>query len=87
MHGECMYTCINCFVCILACILNLAVRRSVNRLTVPCANAPMTTAAGPSLGTTVLGQTASPALNDVEYRGHPGGRWSDTGFLISLNKR
>lgn len=57
------------------------------RLTVPCANAPMTIAAGPSLGTIVLGHTASPALNDVENRGHPGGRWSDTGFLMSFNKR
>lgn len=47
----------------------------------------MTTAAGPLSGTTVLGHTASPALNDVAYLGHPGGRWSDTGFLISLNKR
>lgn len=56
-------------------------------LTVPCANAPMTTATGPSLGTMVLGHTASPALNDVANLGHPGGRWSDTGFLISLNKR
>lgn len=47
----------------------------------------MTIAAGPSLGTMVLGHTASPALNDVEYLRHPAGRWSDTGFLISLNKR
>lgn len=33
--------------------------------TAPCANAPITTTAGPSLGTRVLEQTASPALKDV----------------------
>lgn len=52
-------------------------------LTAPCANAPITTAAGPS-GTTVRGQTASPAEKEVHMRGQPGGRWSDTGFLIIL---
>lgn len=52
-------------------------------LTAPCANAPITTAAGPS-GTKVRGQTASPAEKEVDMRGQPGGRWSDTGFLIIL---
>lgn len=52
-------------------------------LTAPCAKAPITTAAGPS-GTKVRGQTASPAEKEVEMRGQPGGRWSDTGFLIIL---
>lgn len=55
----------------------------LSRLTAPCANAPITTAAGPS-GTTVRGQTASPAEKEVHMRGQPGGRWSDTGFLIIL---
>lgn len=54
-----------------------------SRLTAPCAKAPITTAAGPS-GTTVRGHTASPAEKEVEMRGQPGGRWSDTGFLIIL---
>lgn len=52
-------------------------------LTAPCANAPITTAAGPS-GTKVRGQTASPVEKEVAMRGQPGGRWSDTGFLIIL---
>lgn len=52
-------------------------------LTAPCANAPTTTAAGPS-GTKVRGQTASPEEKEVHMRGQPGGRWSDTGFLIIL---
>ncbi len=52
-------------------------------LTAPCANAPITTAAGPS-GTKDRGQTASPAEKEVAMRGQPGGRWSDTGFLIIL---
>lgn len=53
-------------------------------LTAPWANAPITTAAGPS-GTNVRGQTASPAEKEVQMRGQPGGRWSDTGFLIILS--
>lgn len=52
-------------------------------LTAPCANAPTTTAAGPS-GTKVRGHTASPEEKEVHMRGQPGGRWSDTGFLIIL---
>lgn len=52
-------------------------------LTAPCANAPITTAAGPS-GTKDRGHTASPEEKEVEMRGQPGGSWSDTGFLIIL---
>lgn len=43
----------------------------------------MTIAAGPS-GTNVRGHTASPAEKEVPIRGQPGGKWSDTGFLIIL---